>query len=61
MSQRDQVIEVMENQGGFATLGQLNQRVDCSSWETRTPYATIRRIVQNKKYFWGRCHDIAST
>ena len=52
MSQRDQVIEVMENQGGFATLGQLNQRVDCSSWETCTPYATIRRIVQNKKYFF---------
>ncbi len=51
MSQRDQVIEVMENLGGFATLGKLNQMVDISSWGTGTPYATIRRIVQNTNIF----------
>lgn len=40
----------MERLGGVATLGLLNQEVfkikDCE-WKTKTPFASIRRIVQN--------------
>ena len=42
----------MEKQGGFATLRMLYQTVDTSGWKARNPHATIRRIVQNKKYFF---------
>lgn len=52
MKQYEQVIEVMRNNGGFATLGFLNQYVNVSSWESKTPYASIRRIVQDDKYFF---------
>lgn len=49
MKQYEAVIQTIENLGGVATLGQLNQEVikikDCS-WETKTPFASIRRIVQ---------------
>lgn len=41
----------MERLGGVATLGQLNQEVfkitDCN-WNTKTPFASIRRIVQQR-------------
>ena len=52
MKQYEQVIKVMDENGGFATLGFLNQNVDVSSWETITPYASIRRIVQDERYFF---------
>ncbi len=52
MTQRDQVIQVMEKLGGIATLGQLNQKVNFRSWKTKTPYASICRIVQDEKYFF---------
>ncbi|MDR0961283.1 MAG: hypothetical protein LBM62_01820 [Mediterranea sp.] len=53
MTQREQVIEAMKTNGGYATFGQLNQLVDFSNWGTKTPYATIRRIVQeNTKTFF---------
>ena len=52
MGQREQVIEAMESNGGYATLKQLNQLVDVSSWETKTPDATIRRIVQTNDEFF---------
>lgn len=52
MNQREAVIKVMEEMGGLATLSQLNQNVDFRNWKTRTPFATIRRIVQNEKYFF---------
>lgn len=52
MTQRDQVISVMEKLGGFATLGTLYQEVGVSGWKTSTPYASIRRIVQNDGYFF---------
>jgi hypothetical protein len=49
MKQYEAVINTMEKLGGIATLGQLNQEVfklkECE-WKTRTPYASIRRIVQ---------------
>ena len=47
--QYEYVIEVMKENGGYATLGYLNQTVDTSNWKTKTPFASIRRIVQDKK------------
>lgn len=55
MKQYEAVISVMEDNGGYATLGLLNQKVlqikDCE-WKTKTPFASIRRIVQNEEYFF---------
>ena len=49
MKQYEAVIQTLENLGGVATLGQLNTEVfkikDCE-WKTKTPFASIRRIVQ---------------
>jgi hypothetical protein len=49
MKQHEAVIKVMEQNGGFATLGHLYQNVlkipDCK-WGTKTPFASVRRIVQ---------------
>jgi len=52
MEQSKQVIEVMENNGGYATLGYLNQNVNVKDWKTKTPFASIRRIVQDSRYFF---------
>lgn len=52
MKQHEQVIEVMKANGGFATLGFLNNNVDVSKWKTKTPYASIRRIVQDSRFFF---------
>jgi len=45
----------MEENGGYATLGYLNQNVlkvkDCE-WKTKTPFASIRRIVQDSRHFF---------
>ena len=55
MKQYQAVIKVMEANGGYATLGQLNQEVfkveDCK-WATKTPFASIRRIVQDTRFFF---------
>lgn len=55
MKQFEAVIKVMEENGGFATLGFLNQEVlkikDCA-WKTKTPFASIRRIVQDDRFFF---------
>ncbi|MBX2893070.1 MAG: hypothetical protein KF734_19325 [Saprospiraceae bacterium] len=52
MKQHEAVIQTLENLGGVATLGKLNQEVmkieDCK-WGTKTPFASIRRIVQLNK------------
>jgi len=52
MKQYEAVIETLERLGGIATLGILNQEVfkirDCQ-WNTKTPFASIRRIVQERK------------
>ncbi len=52
MKQNEAVIHTIEKLGGIATLGQLNQEVfkipECE-WKTKTPYASIRRIVQLDK------------
>jgi hypothetical protein len=55
MKQYEAVIEVMKINGGFATLGWLYQnalKVEGVEWGTKTPFATIRRIVQNDKLFF---------
>ncbi len=48
-TQTQQVIEALRSQGGFATLRRLNEVVDFASWKTKTPEATVRRIVQDSK------------
>lgn len=49
MTQERQVIEMLRKQGGYATLRRLNEVMDFTSWGTKTPEATVRRIVQNSK------------
>ena len=49
MKQNEAVILTLEKLGGIATLGQLNQetlKIKECVWKTKTPYASIRRIVQ---------------
>lgn len=52
MKQYEAVIQTLEKLGGVATLGQLNQEVfkikDCE-WRSKTPFASIRRIVQENE------------
>jgi hypothetical protein len=52
MTQAQAVIETIEALGGIATLNQINQHVfaveDCV-WKTKTPFASVRRIVQQTK------------
>ena len=49
MTQAQAVIETIEMLGGIATLDQINQHIfkiaDCK-WRTKTPFASVRRIVQ---------------
>lgn len=55
MKQYEAVIKVMEENEGFATLGYLYQNVlsikECT-WKTKTPFASIRRIVQDDRFFF---------
>lgn len=55
MKQYEAVIKTMEENSGYATLGYLYQNVlkikDCI-WETKTPFASIRRIVQDERFFF---------
>ena len=48
-TQEQQVIDAIRSQGGYATLRRLNEIVDFSSWKTKTPEASVRRIVQDSK------------
>jgi hypothetical protein len=55
MHQYEAVIQAMEQLGGFAPLGQLYQqtmKVPGAKWGTKTPFASIRRIVQEHKEFF---------
>lgn len=52
MTQTEQVINVMEENNGFATLGFLYQNVKTNNWKTKSPFASIRRIVQDDRYFF---------
>ncbi len=55
MKQHEAVLLAMQQNGGYATLGQLYQRVPkipgCQ-WRTKTPFASIRRIVQTHDEFF---------
>lgn len=48
-TQEYQVIEALRREGGFATLRKLNEVVDFSTWKTKTPEASVRRIVQSSQ------------
>lgn len=52
VTQETQVVEMMRKEGGYATLRRLNEIMDFSSWKTRTPEATVRRIVQDSERFF---------
>ena len=55
MRQYEAVIKVMEDNGGYATLGHLYQnvfKVRGVKWGTKTPFASIRRIVQDERFFF---------
>jgi hypothetical protein len=52
MKQYEAVRQALEKLGGVATLGQLNQetmKIKSCEWKTKTPFASIRRIVQLDK------------
>lgn len=46
MTQEQQVIETLRSQGGYATLRRLYEVMDFSKWKTKTPEASVRKIVQ---------------
>ena len=55
MKQHEAVIKAMRQNGGYATLGQLYQsalKIPGSNWGTKTPFASIRRIVQTREEFF---------
>lgn len=55
MRQHQAVIQAMEQNGGYATLGRLYQtalRIPGATWGTKTPFASIRRIVQERSEFF---------
>jgi len=55
MKQYEAVIKVMEQNGGYATLGHLYEnalKVTGPEWKTKTPFASIRRIVQDDRFFF---------
>lgn len=55
MKQYEAVIKVMKENGGFATFGHLYQyvlKVPRVEWKTKTPFASIRRIVQDSRFFF---------
>ena len=55
MKQHEAVIKVMNENGGYATLGHLYQyvlKVPGCNWKTKTPFASIRRIVQDDRFFF---------
>lgn len=42
----------MRSLGGVATFGKLNSVLDFTSWKTKTPEASVRRIVQENPAFF---------
>ncbi len=55
MKQHEAVIQAMKQNGGYAKLGQLYQsapNIPGSIWGTKTPFASIRQIVQTHNEFF---------
>jgi len=50
MKQYEQIIRVMENNSGYATLGYLYQNVDMKDWKTKTPFASIRKTLITEEF-----------
>ncbi|WP_187424439.1 hypothetical protein [Campylobacter concisus] len=62
MNQKECVVEALASLGGMATFFDLYHKTDISAWGSKTPFASIRRIVQTNKEFckirarlWGLC------
>lgn len=51
-TQVQQVVDALRKEGGYATLRRLNEILDFSSWQTKTPTASVRRIVQVSPQFF---------
>ena len=52
MTQKQQVIDTMRKNGGYATFQQLYHLIDFSGWKSKTPQASVKRIVQvNDEFF----------
>ena len=45
-TQTDDVVAAMRKNGGYATLSVLNQTIDFSGWTTKTPFESVRCILQ---------------
>jgi hypothetical protein len=55
MKQYEAVIEVMKANGGYSTLGKLYEdvfKIENVRWGSKTPFASIRRIVQDDRFFF---------
>jgi hypothetical protein len=52
MTQPEQVIEAMRKLGNYSTLGKLYASIDFTTWKTKTPEASVRKIVQENKAFF---------
>jgi hypothetical protein len=55
MKQYEAVIEALKQNGGYATLGWLYRtvpQIKGVEWKTKTPFASIRRIVQDERFFF---------
>lgn len=48
-TQANQVIAAVARLGGIASLSTLNEKMDFSGWGTKTPFASVRQIVQLNK------------
>lgn len=51
-TQEQQVIDCLRKEGGFATFRRLYEEMDFSSWKSKTPEASVRRIVQKSKWIF---------
>ena len=52
MNQKECAIEALASLGGKVTLFDLYHKTDVSTWGSKTPFASIRRIVQTNKEFY---------
>ena len=55
VTQEQQVIDVLRKAGGYATLRRLNELMDFSTWATKTPEASVRRMMRVRKEERGFC------
>jgi len=51
-TQADDVERALAALGGYATLADLYKRIPTQNWGTKTPFATVRRILQMDRRFF---------